>query len=57
MKGNSVGLQSRTFIENDVCKMRIWWDIRLCDDFHVSNQGIRRIEIFSSILYLVGIKQ
>ena len=57
MKGNSVGLQSRTFIENDVCKMRIWWDIRLCDDFHVSNQGIRRTEIFSSILYLVGIKQ
>ena len=30
--------------------MRIRWDIRLCDDFHVSNQGIRRIEIFSLIL-------
>ena len=57
MKGNSVGLQGRIFIENDVCKMRIRWDKGLCDDSHVSNQGIRRIEILSLILYLVGIKQ
>lgn len=39
-----------------MCEMVIWWDLRLYDNLHISNQGMGRIEIFF-IDYLLSWKQ